>query len=299
MTLRIAFVALLMLTPLDGWAADGQAIAWVVDFEGAREGYRIQRQGASVPITFFMRLLEGDEIIVEKPGGKVRLVLENGRGLDVVRTRGAFVVRRGGAPATLTINFLDWAAGWFRTWSDEGSRPTSINIRGRAGRDLSAPLLAHPIPQVVAGRRQLFLAWQGGEGPYRVRVTRHDKSDPVVSIDRWEESWVKASGLDLEPGGYAVEVKDSTGKGASGRFEVVRGPAPQPHSLVHDTFGGDISPSPAYQTVLALWLATQGNGQWRLEAYQRASELAEIGYPPARLLRDGLERGQRPDPLPR
>lgn len=48
------------------------------------------------------------------------------------------------------------------------------------------------------------------------------------------------------------------------------------------------------ETLYALWLASRSE-QWLLEAYQRAAALADR-HPPARVLRNGLEQGDRPPP---
>lgn len=286
----VALAALIVF----GWscaeAGTGLVVGRVEGFEGGPADYRVLRDGRPIPVDFFLELFDGDEISVLHDSHRIRLDLYYGDGrlVEWGKRQGPLVVRAGAVP-TVGMNFRRWAWSWFAQAREENS--ISVHVRGAGGVvPLSLPLLSERPGRVIAGTRTLALAWYGGRPPYQVRVYQVDTQSPMLSLEKIGEVRVRSGSIALPQGAYVVEVRDADGSQVSGRFE----------ALLKDQVPADPAelsqsrlPDPVRNTMVAVWLASRGNGAWVLEAYQRVVPLA-ASYYPAGLLRDTLEQGERP-----
>jgi hypothetical protein len=140
------------------------------------------------------------------------------------------------------------------------------------------PILV-PGSRVVAGERDLPLAWRGGCPPFVVAV--RSGSNQLVhreSIEGWQ---VRLDDVMLSPGTYTVLIADVAGKRFEGQLEAV-GAAPElPAELRADTSSLGV-------TAQAVWLAGQDAGRWRLDSFELLRPLIRAGDPLAGTIGDGL-----------
>ena len=276
-------------------AAAGAAVTgWIESFDGPREQYRVLRAGRPLPVELFMTLRQDDEIIVQ-PGGRVKIVLDGGRVVEEISAATTSrVARREREIPSVLGNVLDWAAQWFTRWHDQHIGRVDVYVRGGPIELLMPPSGGggSVMPRLVAGARSIFFAWDGGVAPYHVVVEGLDGQDakPHVTPAADQRSAVQ---LTLRPGRYVMEVRDARTGRARGRFVVVAGSDVPAMPALPRPAGES---TPMVETLAAAWLAAQGEGQWVLEAYQRVVPHATRYYP-ATLLRDALERGERPLPM--
>jgi len=92
--------------------------------------------------------------------------------------------------------------------------------------------------------------------------------------------------ISFAPGMYSLELSDASDKLNTEFIVVPKDTLPNfPTSLLDERL-----PSEMRETVQAAWLAAQGAGRWRWEAYLRLEGLSQ-DYAPARTLRKGLRQG--------
>jgi hypothetical protein len=103
---------------------------------------------------------------------------------------------------------------------------------------------------------------------------------------------VKIDPLSLAEGTYRIEIGDSVELIAKNLHIVSSAEKPSPKFEAHGSKGLEDRAA----LVEAVRLASQGNG-WAFEAYQAAAELA-LRCQPAQILRDSLEQGDMPLPMP-
>lgn len=290
----LAALAVLAVLIVSGWSCAGAGTGLVVGrvegFDGGPEDYRVLREGRLISVDLFLELFDGDEVSVLHDSHRIRLDLYYGDGrlVEWGKRQGPLVVRAGAVP-TVGMNFRRWAWSWFAKAREENS--VSVHVRGATGVvPLSLPLLAERPGRLIAGTRPLAIAWFGGRPPYRVCVYRVDTQSSILALEEIGDLRLRSDSIALRPGAYVVEVRDADGSRVSGRFEVLpKGQAPpDPAELSQSRL-----PDPVRTTMVAVWLASRGNGAWVLEAYQRVVPLA-ASYYPASLLRDTLEQGERP-----
>jgi hypothetical protein len=146
------------------------------------------------------------------------------------------------------------------------------------------PILV-PGARIVAGKRDLPLAWRGGCPPFIVKlVSGKDSLVDRESIEGWQ---VRLDDVPMPVGHYSVIINDATGRRFEGSLEAVsRGPTIPP-DIAADTSGlGTIAQ--------ATWLAGQGGGQWRLESFELLRPLIRAGDPLAGSIGDGVLWGAAP-----
>ena len=168
-----------------------------------------------------------------------------------------------------------------------------IYTRGEPVPPISLPLALGAKVRLRAGTRPLYLAWQGGEPPYQVRLTN------AAGKELWKQTGIAAPGgntqpfktapVPLTPGQYRLTIRDAQRQATVAVEVVPASPLPPPATLA------GITDADIRQTLEALWLVSQSEA-WRLEAYQRVIPL-EAQHRPARLLRYSLEKGQAPPPV--
>jgi hypothetical protein len=95
----------------------------------------------------------------------------------------------------------------------------------------------------------------------------------------------------LSPKSYSLRIDDADNKKVKANFTVVsHDKLPSiPTEIKHSNH-----PEIAKQILIATWLASQDNGKWAFESYQRIAGIGDE-YQAARLLRDALEDGEWPD----
>ncbi len=233
----------------------------------------------------FTPLYAGDRLAVRSETGAITLRLGGPTPRTLTREDGPLRVEAPREPMTVSRNLLAWAGDFLLGSERQRDRRVALVTRGA---DLDAALLEARPCRLHAGPRILVLTWRGGVPPYAVALT------PLE--DAGSEGAASAGGLDvpavrlpvtLAPGPHRVVVRDATGASIEGRILAVDS-APAPPARL-----SELEPGPLHETLVAVWLASQDEGTWALEAYQRVAGL-EAGYRPAALVREALERGERP-----
>jgi hypothetical protein len=149
---------------------------------------------------------------------------------------------------------------------------------GQAVAPIEVPILV-PGASVIAGERDLPLAWRGGCAPFVVQVLAGNQR--LVHRESIEGRQVRLDDVPLAPGRHTVVITDQGGR----RFEnsldaVAQGPA-MPEELAAD--------GSALGTVAqAVWYADLDDGRWRLESFERLRPLIRAGDPLAGALGDGV-----------
>lgn len=283
--LTIAVVAQVLGPP----AAAGLVAGWIDGFEGDAEQYLVLRGGQRVAVEIFTPLLEGDAIAVKSAAGLLRVAVGDGGSVTEVRSAPApYIVGPARVP-TLPTNLMRWAASWFTPWNRARQNPV-VEVYVRSGRPILLPPFDGTPGRLQAGTRPLFVAWKGGKPPYRVTLGRDGADALLVSLTGLSEPRVRTHNVVLASGTYVLVVEGA--EGGQDRARVIVVPPGQVPVAPDELVRSEIAPA-VRSTLFAAWLASRDDGVWVYEAYQQASMVATPGSP-ADLLRNALERGERP-----
>ncbi len=145
-------------------------------------------------------------------------------------------------------------------------------------RPIDVPILV-PGARVIAGQRDLPLAWRGGCPPFVVRVlSGKDSLIHRESIAGWQ---VRLDDVPMSVGHYSVAIADAAGRRfTADLMAVARGPEVPPDLATDTSSLGVIAQ--------AAWLAGQDEGRWRLDSFERLRPLIRAGDPLAGAVGDGV-----------
>lgn len=151
---------------------------------------------------------------------------------------------------------------------------------------IDVPILV-PGARVIAGQRDLPLAWRGGCPPFVVRVlSGKDSLIHRESIEGWQ---VRLDDVPMTVGQYSVAITDAAGRRFTADLTAeARGPE-MPPDLATDTSSLGV-------IAQAAWLAGQDGGRWRLESFERLRPLIRAGDPLAGAVGDGVLWGTASEP---
>lgn len=304
---------------LSGWllslSALAQEVGWINQFDGQTENYSLKREGKTLPIDLFKLLEVGDQISVNDKQHGIELNLQGGtQTVKVTYENSPFLIQANHqVPAELS-ELWKWTTERFGEWHQlliqkEELKKKQLEQEAKTrGEDSAKPtmsLLDNKEPdetlqsaRLVAGKRSLYLQWQGGTPPYRVKIKK--RLDELLTLTT-EKTMVQTEAITFEVNkSYNVEITDANGGKFLGGFKVVN-----PESLPTHPEALPINklPEVVYQTLQAIfWLRTQKEGdqekskpeesKWVFEAYQQAAALANQ-YLPAQLLQQALAQGAR------
>jgi hypothetical protein len=243
-------------------------------------------RGDVVPIQIGSVVMAGDKVTLPA-GASVTVQLANGA-TNQFKGPGTFVVPDARPLGRLATIFSAIPA----LFDDEYKLAGTAASRGgeQCGKDgiavkpIHVPILT-PGARIVAGERDLPLAWHGGCPPFVVKVLSGTNS--LVhreSIEGWQ---VRLDDVPLTVGTYAVVVSDTQGRQLDARLEAVNDGPVLPADLAADVSNLGI-------TAQAVWLAGHDDGRWRLESFERLRPLIRAGDPLAGTLGDGVLWGTAP-----
>lgn len=156
---------------------------------------------------------------------------------------------------------------------------------GGAGKTIApidVPILAAEA-RIVAGRRDLPLAWRGGCEPFVVTVL--SSSGAVVLRESVVGRQLRLDNVPLSVGRYTVVISDATGTRYEATLEAVsQGP------VIPAELGSDGTPLGVIAE--AVWLADYDRGRWRLESFERLRPLIRKGDLLAGAIGDGVLWGR-------
>ena len=283
---RTAYWSLLLALSL---ATPTQAAIWIKDFQGIPEDYRLERNGQTLPIQYYLDLKTGDQLSVT-PEHELRLESDDGTVLAIKSSDSPYTVQDPGQAPGVWTNLVTWAGGWLRAQhEDDTAKPVvSLNTRNQ-NLPIVLPLAPVSPVRLLAGERSLQLTWTGGAAPFEVRLTSADGN--TVLLDQKTSQWrCNSPLLNLKPGTYQLTIQDQQHQQATRTVEAVAAAAfPTPTANWTATATAEDG---SKETVYAVWLAAQGE-PWLLEAYQRAAQW-QNRYEPAKWLLYSLENGARP-----
>ncbi len=271
------------------------AATWIVDFTGKPDDFRLERGNQTLPVEIYRQLQPNDRLFVLVDGSVISLKQDDGRRIEIQKNNSPYLIRDQGKPPAALDNFLHECCAWLtRQRLEEVDRPViGIYTRGEPVPPISLPLAPGAKIRLGAGTRSLYLAWQGGEPPYQVRLTNNAGKELMKQSDiaapGGNTQPFKTTPVPLKPGQYRLTIRDAQRQAAVAVEVVPAISLPLPATLA------GITDADIRQTLEALWLASQGEVWW-LEAYQRVMPL-EGQHRPARLLRYSLEKGQAPPPV--
>jgi hypothetical protein len=271
-------------------AADEESgVGIVAEYRPAAARFSFARspRGETVPVMIGMVVMPGDRITL--PAGATMVVqLANGQ------------TRELNGPETHTIP--DWGPlGRLKTavfsaisgvFDDEfrheglaGSRGgEQCAAEGDVVPAIEVPILV-PGARIVAGTRDLPLAWRGGCAPFVVTVLAGGQT--LVHRESIEGRQIRLDDVPLVPGRYSVVITDTDGRRFEGALEATgEGPA-LPAELAADTNSLGV-------VAQAVWLAEHERGRWRLESFERLRPLIRSGDPLAGSIGDGVLWGASP-----
>jgi hypothetical protein len=143
-----------------------------------------------------------------------------------------------------------------------------------------------PGARIVAGPRDLPLAWRGGCPPYSVHLLAG--ADTLAHRTAIAAPQVRLDGLTLRPGPLHLVIGDAAGQRFVGTLEVMATLPTSPAELVADTS--------AFGTVArAAWLAELDAGRWQFDAFERLRPLIRAGDELASALGDAILWGRAAD----
>ena len=269
-------------------ATDDTGVGVVAEYRPAAARFTLTRQpgGETVPVQIGTVVVAGDRVSLPA-GATVTVHLANGE-MSSFKGPGTFAVpaaRPLGKLAAVFQSMSDLFDDEYRLAGTAASRGGETCGQGGATvQPIEVPILV-PGAEVVAGKRDLPLAWHGGCPPFVVQMLAgNDSLVHRESIDGWQ---LRLDDVPLAVGHYSIIITDTTGK----RFEaglaaVARGPE-IPADLAADTSSLGV-------VAQAVWLAGQDGGRWRLDSFERLRPLIRAGDPLAGSIGDGVLWGPAP-----
>jgi hypothetical protein len=265
--------------------------AMIEEINGSLNLFEVKRGKEKLSVFPLMVLRSGDELSVLKPEDTllkknqqtyIRLTFGGNQSEKVIYKKLPYLVKKRDTTPSIVENIAINTKTWFRSLYEHFYNTVETHTKGGIEVFLIPLLTEHEIQLLVAGKRVLHFAWQGGVGPYQVGVYQ-ENLDKIVSHKKSDSKQVSFEGSWL-PGYYQVIIHyhdEDSKKTIHGQFQVVTRSHPK------------LSGQDALNTTLqAAWLAQQENGVWRLEAYQQVFDFAEEKYQPALVLKKGLEAGK-------
>ena len=263
--------------------ADTQPVVagYITEIDGASSDCSIMRGSEPIPVHYWSEIDVGDIVSVHGVG-YVKI------GWDEKAT--TFQVKAGNSPLKINaparhgmvMQGLDYAGQALTEWSDGDEVQAKIRNVKDAG-PLELPLLSGSTPgRVVAGNRQFTLAWTGGSPPFHVTLAAMSGG----AGQEWKavgDRRVSAK-LRLPEGQYEARVTDDHRLTVIGALEVSSA-AP-----TEDDAGLAEFPPGVARLLAAARLSDMDTGAWRLEAYERLTELAGTSRA-ARLMAGRLAQG--------
>jgi hypothetical protein len=295
--LIITFTSILLSTSIV-WAQVG----YIDTLNGPPSAFELIHNGDKLKVSPFKQLYPGDQIRIRKKTNKLFADKENY--LTLAFANSQFVTLRyvdtqdspyrvGKHRNTISIlnNIFNLTSQWVSALYLDHVQTLSIQTKGQDNEiaTLSMPILTGHEAKLLAGKRQLHLAWQGGKPPYQVSLYRTDQRVPLWVKNALTATTAILEKRDISVGGYQIIVTDAQGKQVIGEFTAVADTTILTAAEIRLLEQSQLSAA-TKKTLQASWLAHQAGWYW--EAYQQVSEIKD--YYPAVLVKTGLAAGLYP-----
>jgi hypothetical protein len=319
-----------ILIVISGWLLSlstlAQEVGWINQFDGQAENYLLQRENKALPVTLLMLLKVGDQISVNDKQHSIELNLQGGiQPIKVTYENSPFLIQASHQVPTELSGLWKWTTErvdeWHQLLIAQQEQLEQSKTRGEPPSEGPImPLISNIKPdetlqsaRLVAGKRPLYLQWQGGTPPYRVIIKQRLNELLTLTTERTE---ITTETVNFEVGKYYnVTIIDAENLRFIGGFKVV---SPENLPTYPELLPVNRLPPVIYQTLQAIWLATPKEStveeikaeeiqpkegtqpektqpeesKWIFEAYQQAAALANH-YLPAQLLQQALAQGAR------
>jgi hypothetical protein len=294
------FLILMYFLAMPVWASG----VFISEINGKPEDFKIWRNNQ--PLKHFQQYTQlqvGDKVCVHKrdkdpnngqfEGRPYFMMLSvDGQPKKITQKVCCYTVESSEPPPTLVTGVLDRVSEWFRTlWNDDVTT-RKINTKSdnaESQHKLSIPLLEGEIKLRAALRKQLNIAWYGGKSPYTVTVSSNEQQLFELSTNLNTREIVLPNFTLVAKQDYTVKITDANQQIATETFSVVDSLPPEISS--NEELKAIRQNFPNQKVLLLSWLANQGQGEWRLEAYQCVARATREKNSSEFLLKQGLRRG--------
>lgn len=246
-------------------AADGTVAGWVFASDGRSpppaQSVRLVGKGTVGAGTSPVELRPCDEVQLVQRGAKLWVKLVNGTQRELKDDQPSLQVPCGSGPQEFTERFKRAIMAFVPP--DRAGRDQPALTATRSTGEFAVLGFGAWNPRLLPGRRSLFVAWNGGEAPYGVRLERAGQRAATLAPSSTNRRWIELPSTDLTPGTYTLAVRDATGVEIAEDHVLVV----QPGSLPLLTFDPELDPVERglLEVQRLEWL---GDGEWRLEAVQ-------------------------------
>jgi hypothetical protein len=244
------------------------AFVTAINLKGADldEGTAIRRGAEELRPRLLMPLFAGDVVFLRDPGSRIVLEGETGEETEITGAVARFEVKGGGTADSGFWGMLGVVADAVSGDEDEVAPD---NMMSRDTDDvIDVPMAARAGNQLVRDGGPVWLAWQGGKAPYRVRIAA---GEAATMQDNITEKEVSFDLPDTASRRIKITIEDAGGRRATVMFRLVGKRPEPPFAVTHDA-----DESGATRLAYAAWLTGVDDGIWSAEA--------------ARLLREDKQR---------
>jgi uncharacterized lipoprotein YbaY len=281
-TLLACAMLSLAATPVRA-TGDDSGVGVVAEYRPAASRFTLARppKGESVPVRIGTVVMAGDRVTLPA-GASVMVQLADGK-VSQFKGPGSFTVPDARPLGKLAVIFTSL---FFEVFDDEYRLEGTAASRGgekcategETVKAIEVPILV-PGARVVAGERDLPLAWRGGCAPFIVTLLTGGQA--LVDRESIEGRQVRLDDVALPPGRYSVVITDAAGRKFETTLEATGEGPPLPVELAADTTSLGV-------IAQAVWLAEHDGGRWRLESFERLRPLIRAGDPLAGTIGDGV-----------
>ena len=282
-----AWLGLVLLAAARSATAADVAVGVVAEYRPAAARYVFQRGAAPpVPVRIGTVVMAGDQVTLPT-GGTLVLRLADGERREVRGPR-TYDVPSSPSLGKLASIFGSIPALFDDEFRLEGTAAArggeKCSSSGAEAQPIEIPILA-PGARIVAGERDLPLAWRGGCPPFVVTLWSGERK--LIDRESIEGRQVRLDDLPLARGRYQLMIVDAGGLEAHATIEAVDAGPALPAELASDTSALGV-------IAQAVWLAQQDAGRWRLDSFERLRPLIRSGDSLAGAIGDGLLWGTHP-----
>ena len=266
--------------PRPALADDGVGV--VAEYRPAAGRFSFQRAGAEspVPVRIGTLVMANDRLTL--PAGSSVVVLQGDGQQREFAGPGTFDI-----PATTPLGKVGSVFRSIMAVFDDEYRLAGT-AASRGGEDcrkadgevapIEVPILAGS-PAIVAGTRDVPLAWVGGCTPFEVSLQSADGQ--TLYRESVEGRQVRLDDVPLAVGRYQIVIADSSGVTFKASVDSVTATPAMPAEIAADASSLGVVAG-------AVWLAGQDAGRWRFDSFERLRPLIRAGDPLAGAIGDGV-----------
>jgi tetratricopeptide (TPR) repeat protein len=256
-------------------AATAHDAGFIDGFDGKPEHYTLQRGDEIVQVAMYTILKVGDVIIVKQKPYRITLMLQGGtQSVVVTHDNSPFkITQKDKVPGVLVKSWKSVKKSWEYFYKPAPlSEQVPTGIGKGSPETFAMPLLNNRYTKLIAGKRAIYLQWQGDKPPYQLEIKQRQNSlwKSLWKLENLDKSWVKTKTLNFDTGRYRVIVKNAEGQKIRRGFRAV---PPEQLPLVPR----ELQTAPLLKKnrnlYQAAWLAAYKGGKWKFEAYQHYQQL--------------------------